>query len=84
MSETNSVELSQREIKLLIKYGYPFDEVSEQLEKVAKRKGIHIVEMTQDDANMLIADLVYSAKSIKSARLLEAIEEICSVLEHRF
>ena len=84
MSETDSVELTQREIKLLIKYGYPFDEVSQQLEKVASIKGTHIIEMDEDEANGLIADLVYSAKSINSPRLLEEIDEICSVLEHRF
>jgi hypothetical protein len=51
---------------------------------VTSIKGTHVINMDQNEANGLIADLVYSAKSISSQRLLEEIDEICSVLERRF
>ena len=75
------VELSQREVQLLLKYAYPFDHEQAQLESVSAKAGFHLLEFEVGTTLGLIADLVSSAKKIKSAHLLEELDELCSVLE---
>jgi len=76
-----TVELSQREVKLLLRYGYPFEEAKEQLEAFKDRKGTHRLKIDTFYLSMTIADLVRSAKTIRSDAVLEEIDALCSVLE---
>ncbi len=83
MSETDSVtvELSQREVDLLLRYGCPFQEQELQLESFANRQGPHRLKVGAFYLSRMIADLVWSAKKIRSAALLEELDALCGVLE---
>jgi hypothetical protein len=76
-----TVKLSNREVELLLRYGYPFEEVKEQLEAFKGRKGPHHLKIGAFYPSMMIADLVRSAKAIRSDAVLEEIDSLCSVLE---
>jgi hypothetical protein len=77
-----TVEISQREVQLLLRYGYPFDDVRAQLESFKTRKGPHSLQIDSFYLPRLTADLVYSAKKIRSRTTLHEIDELCSVLDH--
>jgi hypothetical protein len=83
MSENNSVavELSQREVELLLRYGYPFEEQRVQLEGFANRPGPHRLKVGAYHLSMMIADLIRSAKRIHSDASLEELDALCCVLE---
>ena len=56
------LELSTREVKLLLKYGYPFDEQEKTLRSSRAAKGYHRVRLGAYWIEMMVADLVRSAK----------------------
>jgi hypothetical protein len=79
--DLKGVLLSQREVKLLLRYTAPFDEVEDQLKSFESVPGSHILRIDTMDISMLIGDLVNSAKSIRSDRVLEEFDALCDVLE---
>jgi len=80
-ADLRSLELTQRELNLLLKYTYPFPEQAEVLRTSQAKNGFHRVQIDRYWISMLIGDLVYSAKKIRSQRLLEELDVLCSVLE---
>ncbi len=77
-----TLELSTREVKLLLKYGYPFDEQKETLRASRAVKGYHRVRIGAYWIELMIADLIRSAKELRSPALLEEIDALCDVLEN--
>ncbi|KGJ90464.1 hypothetical protein [Thalassotalea sp. ND16A] len=78
------IELTHTEINLLLKYSAPLPEVSEDLQRLQKSAANFEFQTLSIDSfyrDMLVSDLIHSAKSIKSAILLEQFEELISVLE---
>ena len=80
--DIKSVQLTQREVNLLLRYGYPFEEIEAQLQECKDRKGTHTLKISDFDLSHLIGDLVYSAKKINDEDLLEELDAVCSVLEN--
>jgi hypothetical protein len=80
--DLKTVQLTQREVKLLLKYGYPFEEIEARLRACEDRKGTHTIKISQFDIEHLMGDLVYSAKKITNADVLEELDAVCSVLEN--
>ena len=76
-----AVELTPREVWLLIEYGYPWPEDEERLRASRPVGGYHRVRIDVYWIEMMIADLVRSAKEIRSRRLLEELDALCSALE---
>jgi hypothetical protein len=76
-----TVELSQREVQLLLRYGYPFEDAKAQLEAFKCRKGPNRLKIDSYYLSMMIADLVRSAKTIRSDATLEEIDALCCTLE---
>lgn len=76
-----TVELSTREAHLLLRYGYPFEDEKAQLEAFKDRKGPHRLKIDRFYLSMMIADLVRSAKKLRSNAVLEEIDALCCVLE---
>lgn len=74
------VELSQREVALLLRYGYPFDEEKTQLQAFGGI-GPHQLTISRFNLSMMIAELVRSAKTIRSDNVLEELDRLCSALE---
>ena len=83
MSENNTVtvDVSQREVELLLRYGYPFEEQRVQLEGFANLQGPHRLKVGAYYLSMMIADLIRSAKGIHSDASLEELDALCCVLE---
>ena len=75
------LELTPREVKLVIKYGYPFPDEATLLRESPTRNGVHVVCVDPYWVEMWIADIVRSAKTIESDALLAELDDVCSVLE---
>lgn len=84
--DLRTVELTTRERDLLLKYGYPFSEQEQRLRESKAVKGIHRVRIGAYWIEMMIADLVRSAKEIpeqmRNRVLFEELDALCSALEY--
>src|SRR5882672_7246027 len=78
--DSRTVELTTREVSLLLKYGYPFSAEERKLRSSEAVDGIHRVRMGSYWIELMLGDLVRSAKEIRSHRLLDEIDELYSVL----
>ncbi len=76
-----TVELTNRECMLLLKYGYPWPEVAERVRDSKAARGYHRVPIDAYWIEMMLADIVRSAKEINSPTLLEELDTLCSVLD---
>jgi len=72
--DTSELQLTARELKLALKYGYPFPEQEEQLRNSPVINGMHVAHIDPYWISMWIADLVRSAKEIRSQGLLEELD----------
>jgi len=79
-SDSCTVELTQREVDLLLKYGYPFPEAEAALRNSKAVRGFHRVKIGDFWIEHLIADLARSMKKIRSRGLLEELDELCDTL----
>jgi hypothetical protein len=70
------------ELALLLRYGLPFDEESEQLRSSKVRNGMHVAHIDPYWVSMWTADIVRSAKKTRSQGLLEELDALCDVLEN--
>ncbi|MGH7105289.1 MAG: hypothetical protein ACREFT_02130 [Acetobacteraceae bacterium] len=77
-----TVELTPREMRLLVKYGYPWPEDEEKLRASRAVEGVHRVRINAYWIKMMIADLSRSARTIRSEALLEELDALCCALEH--
>jgi len=75
------VELTKRECTLLLKYGYPWPEEAKRLRESKAVRGYHRVPIDAYWIEMMLADIVRSAKEISSSTLLEELDALCSVLD---
>jgi len=82
LRDLRTLELTTRELKLLLKYGYPFDEQEKALRASRPVKGCHRVRIGAYWIEMMVADLVRSAKELRSPSLLEEIDALCDALEN--
>ena len=68
-------------MQLLLRYGYPFEEAKAQLEGFNGTKGPYRSKIYSYCLSMMIADLVRSAKTIRTDATLEEIDALCSKVE---
>lgn len=80
--KTSELQLTARELKLVLKYGYPFPEQEEQLRNSQVIDGMHVAHIDPYWISMWVADIVRSAKEIRSQGLLEELSALCDVLEN--
>ena len=76
-----AIELTTRDIELLLKYACPFPEHAELLRQSQASGGWHTVHVDTYWISMWIGDLVYSAQKIRGQSLLDEIDALCTVLE---
>lgn len=77
-----TVELTPREVRLLLKYGYPWLEDEKKLRASRAVGGVHRVRIDAYWIEMMIADVIRSARTIRSDALLEELDALCYALEH--
>lgn len=75
--------LSAPQRRLLLDYAMPFESVEAQLKALEHQPGKGIVTIEPFDLEHLLADLVYSAKRIRRAALLEQFDELYTDLENQ-
>ena len=80
--DLRTLELSTREVKLLLKYACPFDEQEKTLRTSRAVKGYHRVRVDAYWIEMMLADLVRSARELRSVSLLQQIDALCDLLEN--
>ncbi len=73
--------LKDTHIGLLLKYGYPDPDDAEMLRASKVQNGVHVAHIDSFWLSMWIADIVRSAKKIRSQGLLEELDALCDVLE---
>jgi len=80
-SKLQTVELTPRERRLLLKYGYPFPEQEQTLRESQAVRGYHRVRIDSYWIEMMLADIVRSARQIDNHALLEELDALCSALD---
>jgi len=78
-----TVELTPREARVLLQYGYPFAEQEQKLRDSKAAKGCHRVPTDAYWIEMMLADLVRSAREIRSRALLEELDELTTASARR-
>lgn len=81
MTDPCTLQLTPRELQLVLKYGYPFPSEAELLRSSKVKDGWHVVQVDAYWIGMWTADIVRSARAIRSQQLLEELDELCDVLE---
>lgn len=79
---TCTLELTERELALLLEYGLPFGEQAEQLRSSKVRNGMRVAHVDPYWISTWTADIVRSGKTIRSRRLLDELDALCDVLEN--
>ena len=77
-----SLHLTKREIKLLLRYAYPFEEAATKLRACKSRVGWYSVEFAASWLSQWIGDLSYSIRKVRSDTLREELDALCCVLEN--
>jgi hypothetical protein len=80
-SNLRTLELTPRERDLLLKYGYPFPDQEQKLRDSKAVKGFHGVRIGAYWIELMVADLIRSAREIRSGALLDELDALCSALE---
>ncbi|MCB0310390.1 MAG: hypothetical protein KDD42_04100 [Bdellovibrionales bacterium] len=75
------VRLHPWECELILKYGYPFDEVKGVAEQGVSKGKTVTLKTSKYWVELLIGDLSYSANRATSDRVSEEIDELCTRLE---
>jgi hypothetical protein len=76
-----TLELSSREVHLLLKYGYPFPEAERPLRESRAVKGVHRVRIDAYWLEMMLGDLCRSVRQQSSRALVEELDALCDELE---
>ena len=77
------LRLDKRERELVLRYGYPFDDLEQQLERAAENYGVVTISIDPFYAEQLTADFVYSAKHLTDQELLEELDALITKIENR-
>jgi hypothetical protein len=80
--DLRTVELTPRELGLLLEYGYPFPEQEQRLRDSKAMKGLHRVRIGSYWIELMLADLVRSGREIRNRALLDELDALCSALEY--
>ena len=79
--ETLELELSARDRRLILEYGYPFDRIRAAVEAFATSPDDEIVDLDQFELERLIGDLSYSINKRTRGKLQMELYQLCERLE---
>lgn len=77
-----TLRLTARERDLVLKYGYPFPAEATLLRESPAQNGEHLVSVSPYCIERWVGDLVHSGRTLRSGRLLEELDALCSLLEN--
>jgi hypothetical protein len=76
-----TIELTSRELHLLLEYGYPFEEQEQTLRESKAVRGFHRVRIDSFWIEMLLGDVIRSERETINRRLLDELDGVCGALE---
>jgi hypothetical protein len=76
------VQLTQREVELLLRYAYPFEAEAAKLRACKPRKGWFEVDIGAFWLSQWIGDLSHSIRNVRSTGLREELDALFCVLEN--
>ena len=81
--EMIDMQLTANERSLLLRYGYPFDQIREALEACASSADIEIVPLDSFELERLIGDVSISINQMKGGRAVQSqLLDLCERLEY--
>ena len=78
---TVEVELTWREVDLLLEYAFLLNEELEQLKRFKGTPSYHVLKTDAHSITGFVADLVHHAKQTEDDQLLAEFDELCTVME---
>lgn len=79
--DTIDIELTPTERSLLLRYGYPFEQIERALKACSASKSIETVHMKRFELERLIGDLCISINDLKGGKLQNQLLALCERLE---
>jgi hypothetical protein len=77
------MELTPRERALILRYGYPFDQIKRALLAVSSSKRVEAVSLDEYEVDLLIGDLCRSINHEKGGLRIQAeLDELCTRIEY--
>jgi hypothetical protein len=82
-SPTIALELTPKERALILRYGYPFDQIKGALLAVSSSKRIETVLLDEDEVDRLIGDLCRSINHEEGGLAVQAqLNDLCNRIEY--
>ena len=83
MTEKISISFSQFQRELILKYGYPWDEIQKQLKRVQNNKNDITITSTYFEWEHLAGDLSRSINHDEvPSKFIEEVDEIADIVEN--
>jgi len=80
---TLAIELTPKERALILRYGYPFDQIKEALLAVSSSKQIETVLLDEFEVDRLIGDLCRSINHEEGGLAVQAqLNDLCNRIEY--
>ncbi len=79
--ETIDIQLTPEERSLLLRYGYPFEQIEQALNACESSREIEIVPMDRFELERLIGDVCRSIKQMKGGATQDQLLDLCDRLE---
>ena len=79
--ETIDIQLTPEERSLLLRYGYPFEQIEHALKACGTSPDIEVVSMDCFELERLIGDMCRSINHINGGALQDQLLELCDRLE---
>lgn len=77
------IEFTPRERALILRYGYPFDQIKAALLAVRSSKRVETVSLDEHEVGWLIGDLCRSINKEEGGRRVQLeLDELCSRIEY--
>ena len=79
--KTIDIQLTPEERSLLLRYGYPFEQIEQALKACKSSREIEIVPMDRFELERLIGDMCRSINQMKSGATQNHLLDLCDRLE---
>ena len=84
MADVLTIRLTSRERELILKYGYPFEGIEQQLRNSCTKRGRVEISDTAYWWEQVVGNLSISVnEDVEEVDLLEELDELCNAIELR-
>ena len=79
--ETIDIQLTPEERSLLLRYGYPFEQIEQALKACESSREVEILPMDRFELERLIGDVCRSIKQMKGGATQDQLLDLCDRLD---